>query len=308
MKNYLLYSSLLVLLTGCFSTQVLPPQNTNQSQVQSTPKVQNPYKDKYAAFMEEGSTLIQSGYHYTIEKMASTGLIVTKTYHPDKMVMNYLVSRHPETDELEGAYEERLDDGSIVKAGFYKNGLKQGHWNLGYSSGNYVNDKKEGTWNYYDLKGRLKSKEDFINGEKVEGSKVDIELVIDEEEAASKAQKEEVFRIVEEMPRFAGCEDEEGDHTSKKKCADRKMLVFIYKSLRYPAIARENDIEGTAILQFVVGKEGAIKDLIVKKGLCKEIEEECIRVIESMPNWIPGKIQDEPVDVKFTLPIKFKLE
>jgi len=306
MKNYTLYLCLIVFLSSCFSAQVVQTQNTNQTQVQGAPKVQNPYKDKYADFMEEGGKLIQSGYHYTIEEMSTTGLIVTKTYHPDKMVMNYLVSRHPDTDELEGAYEERFDDGSIIKAGNYTNGIKNGHWNLGSSSGNYVNDKKEGTWNFYDKKGRLKAKEDFANGKKVAGSKVAIE--IDEEEAANKLKEKQIFRVAEEMPRFPGCEDIDGDSKVKKRCADGEMLMFIYKSLRYPAIAREQDIEGTAILQFIINEDGSISNIGVKKGLCKEIEAECIRVIESMPAWIPGLHRGNPVSVKYTLPVRFKLE
>ena len=60
------------------------------------------------------------------------------------------------------------------------------------------------------------------------------------------------------MPRFPGCENEPGDDQAKKACADKKMLEFIYKNIKYPAIARENGVEGTCVVRFVVDSDGSI--------------------------------------------------
>ena len=68
------------------------------------------------------------------------------------------------------------------------------------------------------------------------------------------------------MPRFPGCEDK-GSAAEKKQCADKKMLEFIYKNIKYPAIARENGVEGTCVIQFVVEKDGAIADAKVVRDI-----------------------------------------
>ena len=98
------------------------------------------------------------------------------------------------------------------------------------------------------------------------------------------------------------------DYESLKKCGERVLTLHLYKSLKYPAIARENELEGMALLQFTINKDGTVEDIEAMRGLCKEIEAECIRVIESMPEWMPGKHEGKAVRVRFTLPVIFKLQ
>ena len=78
--------------------------------------------------------------------------------------------------------------------------------------------------------------------------------------------------------------------------------------MKYPAIARENGIEGVVYVGFVVGKDGSIRDVQVKRGIAGGCNEEAIRVIKLMPNWNPGKQNGKAVSVAFTIPVKFKLE
>jgi len=114
------------------------------------------------------------------------------------------------------------------------------------------------------------------------------------------------------MPRFPGCEKMNGTSQEKKKCSDEKMLQYIYKNLKYPGIARENGVEGTAIIQFVVEKDGSIGDAVIKRDPGQGIGEESLRVINSMNNmsskWTPGVQRGRVVRVLYTMPIKFKLE
>ena len=72
-----------------------------------------------------------------------------------------------------------------------------------------------------------------------------------------KQEEEEIFKVVEDQPSFPGCEDI-SDKAEKKKCADEKMLQFIYGNIKYPAIARENGVEGMVVVKFVVEKDGSI--------------------------------------------------
>jgi protein TonB len=122
---------------------------------------------------------------------------------------------------------------------------------------------------------------------------------------------EEIFKIVEQMPRFPGCESVAGDQNAKKECADRKMMEFIYANIQYPAIARENNVEGTVVVQFVVDTDGSISNAKVVRDIGAQCGEEALRIVELMNNmpekWTPGKQRGRPVRVLFMLPVKFKL-
>jgi protein TonB len=122
----------------------------------------------------------------------------------------------------------------------------------------------------------------------------------------------EIFKIVEEMPRFPGCEDLEASISEKKACADQKMLEFIYRNIKYPQIAKENGIEGTVVVQFVVNTDGSVTDVEVLRDIGGKCGEEGKRIVELMNEqnlkWTPGKQRGRPVRVMFTLPIRFKLE
>jgi len=123
---------------------------------------------------------------------------------------------------------------------------------------------------------------------------------------------EEIFKVVEQMPRFPGCENEGGDNNAKKACADKKMLEFIYKNIKYPAIARENGVEGQCVIRFVVEKDGSIQNPHVVRDIGAGCGDESLRVVKLMNNmgekWTPGKQRGRSVRVQFNLPVKFKLE
>ncbi len=119
---------------------------------------------------------------------------------------------------------------------------------------------------------------------------------------------EEIFKIVEYAPHYAGCEHIK-DKKERKACSDKKIIQFIQENVKYPAIAREEGTEGTVYIQFVIDKDGSITNPKVVKtppnGLV--LGEESLRVVKLMPKWVPGKQEGETVKVKFTLPIKFQL-
>ena len=124
-------------------------------------------------------------------------------------------------------------------------------------------------------------------------------------------EAEEIFRVVEEMPRFPGCEHL-ATMDERKACADKKMLQFIYDNIQYPAIARENGIEGTVVVRFVVETDGAIKHAEVVRDIGGRCGEEALRVVTLMNNmqqkWTPGRQRGKAVRVWFNLPVKFILE
>ena len=114
------------------------------------------------------------------------------------------------------------------------------------------------------------------------------------------------YKVVEEMPRFPGCEDQK-DMVKRKNCSLGKLVEFIQASLDYPEEAKKNNISGTVVVKFVVTKTGSIEQTEVVKNIgggCGELAKE---IIESMPNWIPGKQKGKKADVEMHLPIKFEL-
>lgn len=118
----------------------------------------------------------------------------------------------------------------------------------------------------------------------------------------------EIFKVVEVMPRFPGCEDSGLQSEALDKCAQQKMLEFIYQAVKYPAAARQAGIQGRAVAQFVVRKNGEITDATIVRSLGHGTDEEVLRVINSMPAWRPGYQRGEAVHVQYTLPVQFKLQ
>lgn len=119
-----------------------------------------------------------------------------------------------------------------------------------------------------------------------------------------------IFKVVEEMPRFpgAGCENSELAPAAKQECAAKAMLEFIYKNLKYPKAAREAGVEGTAVVSFVVDQSGEIRDAKIVRSTGGGCDEEVLRLVGEMPDWIPGKQRGQAVNVQFNLPIRFKLD
>ena len=123
----------------------------------------------------------------------------------------------------------------------------------------------------------------------------------------TKPEKEpkEVFKVVDQMPYFSGCEDVR--KRKRKACADRKMLKYIYKNIRYPAYARKKGVEGMVVIQFIVEKDGSITNPKIQRDIGGGCGEEALRIIKLMPKWNPGLQDGKPVAVQFNLPVRFKL-
>ncbi len=120
-----------------------------------------------------------------------------------------------------------------------------------------------------------------------------------------------VFKIVQQMPRFPGCEELEGTNRDKEECGKKEMLEFIYTNLNYPAIARVNGIQGTNVIQFIVERDGRLSDLNLVRDIGGGTGEETMKVMRKMQEeytWTPGYQKGKAVKVLFTLPIKFKLD
>ncbi len=118
----------------------------------------------------------------------------------------------------------------------------------------------------------------------------------------------EPILIADQMPRFPGCEDLGQDKKAIEQCAQKEMLEFIYKHIKYPTIARETTIQGTVVGSFVVEKDGSISDIEILRDIGGGCGKEVIKVVEKMPKWVPGKQKGRKVRVRYRIPVKFRLE
>ena len=125
------------------------------------------------------------------------------------------------------------------------------------------------------------------------GSKT-IELVDQSTPHMQVRTDEKVYDVVDQMPEFPG--------------GPSALMEFLGKTIRYPKEAFMNNIQGRVIVNFTVTKDGTISDTKVVRPIDPQLDEEALRVVNSMPNWTPGKLMGEPVAVKYTIPITFKLE
>jgi protein TonB len=108
------------------------------------------------------------------------------------------------------------------------------------------------------------------------------------------AESPKVFIVVEIMPSYEG--------------GYQAMMKFIQKKMRYPSIAVRKKDEGTVYVSFVIAPDGSVTDVEVVKGISKECDQEAVRVISMMNKWKPGIQNNQPVSVRTTLPITFRLE
>lgn len=120
-----------------------------------------------------------------------------------------------------------------------------------------------------------------------------------------------IYKVVEQMPRFPACEGIDTTIAVKQKCANQAMLQYIYQQVVYPQEAINENIEGTAVINFVVEKDGSIsqpkivRDLGGGTGLAAMTV--VLRMIEDEVKWVPGRQNGEAVRVQFNLPVRFKL-
>ena len=103
----------------------------------------------------------------------------------------------------------------------------------------------------------------------------------------------EIYHFAEQMPQFPG--------------GNAGMLKYIRENLRYPQAALENNVQGRVIVQFVVNKDGKVTNVQILKGIDHLCDQEAVRVIESMPQWIPGKHNGVAVPVYYLVPVTFKI-
>ena len=113
-------------------------------------------------------------------------------------------------------------------------------------------------------------------------------------EQPNKPERENVFVTYEEPPKYPG--------------GNEACFKFIEENIKYPAEAIAQKLEGRVIVQFIIDRDGSIIEPKVYRGVNPLLDQEAIRVVSSMPKWIPGKSKSKVIRSRFTLPVTFSLK
>lgn len=103
-----------------------------------------------------------------------------------------------------------------------------------------------------------------------------------------------VFDVVEEQPRYPG--------------GTNALMAYLRDNIKYPAEAAKAGIQGKVIVQFVIGKDGTVRDVKPIRNVSPELDAEAVRVVAAMPKWVPGYQRGEAVNVRYTLPVNFRMD
>ena len=120
------------------------------------------------------------------------------------------------------------------------------------------------------------------------------EKVIVEEIKTPEPKVEQIFTAVEQKPAFPG--------------GEAALMKWLSSNIVYPVMAQEEGAQGRVVVQFVVEKDGRIGQVKVVRGRHPELDKEAMRVVKSLPKFIPGKNNGQTVRCWFTLPVNFKLQ
>lgn len=121
--------------------------------------------------------------------------------------------------------------------------------------------------------------------------------------------QDEVLLHVDEMPYFPGCNDfGEKQKEAKRRCSNDNLVSFIANNIKYPESAKEERLEGTVLVSFVIDNKGFLKDPFVLRDIGGGCGEAALEIVKQMVRWEPGVNNGRSVNVKLNLPIKFSLQ
>lgn len=133
-----------------------------------------------------------------------------------------------------------------------------------------------------------------VGNDEIDGEVLKAKEEIAQPEPPKNEEENKVFDVVEEQPSFPG--------------GQGALRAWLNDNIKYPVVAAENGIQGKVIVQFVVGKNGSISNVKVLRSVDPSLDKEAVRVVSNMPNWTPGKQNGASVNVRFTLPVTFRLQ
>jgi len=222
--------------------------------------------------IREGN-LIERVYSKSGKMESSCSLLLQFAMNANKaMVEAYTSGKISWNDPRMEKQIEYLKDG-IYKE-WYENGQlrKEIEYKEGKMNGHYIS---------YWENGQIK-REEYIGSDKSVGGK-----------CFDQFGNEIKYTPMEQMPEFPG--------------GEVMLIRFMCNNIKYPIVMQVSNVQGKVVAQFVVGKDGSLSDIRIKRSIHPAGDKEALRIISLMPKWKPGIKEDEPVSVTYILPIVFKI-
>lgn len=112
--------------------------------------------------------------------------------------------------------------------------------------------------------------------------------------ATDTLEREMVYRdVIDQMPQFPG--------------GFPALARWLGENMTYPPTCYSEGIEGRVVVEFIVDKSGAVRDAKVLKSVHPELDAEALRLVMAMPRWNPGQHKGQAVNVRYSIPLSFKL-
>jgi len=197
----------------------------------------------------------------------------------------------------QGAYSKYNELNNLILEGEYADNYKSGLWKI-YSNdgllkmkGTYEKNQKTGIWEYFNAEKKIIQKFDFSNKKLIFFE--DFEFEKENFKIVSKDNTDNLN--LERPPLYLG--------------GKIGILKKVYTNIRYPNLARENGIQGTVKIKFMVNQDGKLSNYTILKNIGGGCGEEALRMIKILNDgfWIPGIANGEFVSTTYTIPIRFKL-
>ena len=188
----------------------------------------------------------------------------------------------------DGMFIEYMETGDVLEEIVYVNGIKSGLISRYYPGkrpwffGEFAAGLPVGNHEWFREDGSKYRLEKYIDGKLNEGF------------CYSKSGADTMYFPEEEMAEFPGKQE--------------ALYKFIAKNVKYPKECIEKEIEGRVHVKFVIDQQGNIINSEIIRSVHPLLDEEALRVVNSMPHWKPAKMEGKPVKVEFKLPISFKLQ
>ena len=303
----------LIVLLGAFFTGCMPSPFLDGLQ----------YYDDHTEWLEEDSELISSWFHYTVEKKDET-YIYKQYYVPENQLTHQYTLKSKTSTIKNGPASEWFDNGQKRYEGFYNENKKAGLWKYYsyftghlFSYGEFYNDKRTGVWTNVDSTGEKTATFTYRDGKKhgefvlyTDYGRIYKKGRYEHGELKSEETLIDGYRHslqeVDEPPVLINCLGSLPEKTNRL-CKDGKLMKAANTLIEYPATERRLGVQGEAIIYFIINEEGTIENFTIARGISYGISEQLKKIEGMQPKWAPITVEGEPVRMRYSIPINFRL-
>jgi len=221
-------------------------------------------------------------------------LIVSMTGFSQDADTTWFDRKWEETSRENGIYMRVQNYDSITNRYKVKDYYQNGSVQMSGSYSSMAPEVKDGLFVWYHKNGSKITERYYENNRPVQVSEYnDKGEKIREGLSAKDDNGVYTLKEIEEAPSFPG--------------GIPALRQFMASNTRYPEKAKNDSISGKVIVSFVVSPTGKITNTKVQRSVHPLLDEEALRVVQSMPRWKPGKQDGKAVPVMYGVPFNFKL-